>query len=627
MFKESSALPPTGEIANPEGVSRALGARTGKPAASSGESAFWTWLALAASVLWIALLLVQVMSHRGWPGNHDGLAPVSRMAALLGQWQAGHWIPVWSTHQHAGFGSPMPILYHKLHMYLSTAVLAVTGHTKTALVLPVALFMFAGMVGMVFCLRQFLGGRHRMLQWVVAGMLPATNYAVTDWLVRGALAEFAAMMVLPWVFGWCARLMLRGVWDIWIGCALGLLALAHSTLGLFSLVPLSFACVLAAVRWRKQVLGWIRPMAASALLGLLLVAPFALPMAAMAQFNRIERLSLAPIFVPRTNLLDWHAFVWNATWRWGDNQGMTWQIDLALWLMLPVFLVTLFRRRPWPGLAGAMPATDRRVLAAFLLMTLAVMGWLQTPSAFWVYDVVPGAALLQFSWRLLAFLTVAMLVCAGIALAEIADALGARFGKKGIAAALLLATALTLSTAEAKMWWHKLRTDWYAPEWIAGMFAFNDYWAFGEFLPKVDWVTGHGPYDAERQTIEWIDTRPAQACTVAASSRDDMGPEKERKAGHWTVTCAVAQNARLPVFLAPGMTVYLQHPASPHDTWQRVVPGRTCSDPRLSVRVAAGTSTVRVKFPTWASASAAVFRRPPFDFRRDCSTESVRSAR
>ena len=589
----------------------------GEPARRPASS-LWVWLALLAAGVWIALLLVPVMSHRGWPHNHDGLAPVSRMAALLGQWQAGHWIPVWSTHQQGGFGSPMPILYHKLHMYLSTAILAVTGHTKTALVLPIALFMFTGLCGMVFCLRQFLGPRHRTLQLLVAAMLPVTNYATTDWLVRGATAEFAAMMILPWIFGWCARLMLRGVWEIWIGAVLGLLALTHSTLGLFTLLPLTIACVLAAARWGAQMRRWIGPMLVSVVLALLFIAPFVLPMAAMASFNRVERLSIAPIFVPRLNTLAWHEFFWNSNWHWGDAMGMTWQIDLALWVLLPVFLVFVARRRPWAATIDAVPTPNRRILSAFLVATVAVMGWLQTPYAHWVYDVVPGAAFLQFSWRLLAFLTVAMLVCAGIALAEITDALSARFGRRGLAVGLVLALGVTLSTAEAKMWWHDSRYPWYSPQEIAGNFKENEYWAFGEFLPKVDWVTGHSLWEAQRQAMEWMATLPAQPCRVSASPRDVVGPEKERAEGHWTVQCETAQDAMLPLFLAPALVVQYQASGAVGEPWQAIVPGRTCSDPRVRVRLPAGTTTVRVRFPDWGLASSAALRPQPFDFRRDC---------
>ncbi len=569
------------------------------------------------------MILVPVMSHRGWPHNHDGLAPVSRMAALLGQWQAGNWMPVWSTHQQGGFGSPMLVLYHKLHLYLSTAILAVTGHIKTALVLPLALFMLAGMCGMVFCMRQFLGSRHRVLQLLVAAMLPVTNYATTDWLVRGAAAEFAAMMALPWIFGCCARLMLRGVWEIWIGVALGLLALAHSTLGLFTLLPLAIACVLGAMRWGPHIRRWVGPMLISVVLALLFIAPFVLPMAAMASFNRVERLSIPPIFVPRMNTLAWHEFFWNSSWHWGDALGMTWQIDLALWLLLPVFLVFTVRRRPWAADVDAMPAPDRRILAAFLVATIAVMGWLQTPSALWVYDVVPGAAFLQFSWRLLSFLTVAMLVCAGIALAEVADALTARFGQRGLAAGLVLALGVTLSTAEAKMWWHGSRYPWYSPQEIAGNYQENEYWAFGEFLPKVDWVTGHSLWEAQRQAQDWMAALPAQPCRIDASPRDAVGPGRERTVGHWTVHCATAADAMLPVFLAPGMVVHRASETAP-EAWERVVPGRTCGDPRLRIDMPAGTTTLRVAFPNWRLASSAVFHEKPFDFRRDCPAVAER---
>ena len=582
----------------------------------------WNLALLAVAGVWAVLLLVPVLSHRGWPGNHDDVAPVSRMAALLGQWQAGNWIAVWSSNQQGGFGSPMPILYHKLHMYLSTAVLAVTSSIKAALVLPIWLLMVTGFCGMVFCLRQFLVPRHRALQWLGAAMLPATHYATTDWLVRGAMAEFAAMMILPWIFAWCARLLLRGVWEAWIGLALGALALAHTTLGLFCLLPLGIASSLAAWRWRSRLVGWARPAAISVLVGALCVAPFVLPMVAMARFNRVERLNIAPMFVPRTNLLPTREFFWSSNWHWGDAMGMSWQIDLSLWLLLPVFMLSLWmgRNAVAVGVARGLPQVERRWLAVFLIGTVAVMAWLQTPLALWVFDWVPGTRYLQFTWRLLAFLTVALLICAFMALAAISDLLTTRFGLKGWVAGLCLGLVVVFSTAEAKMWWHKPRYPWHAREHLAATLAADEYWAFGEFLPKVDWTTGNDLWAAQRQATEWMGGLPRQACTVRPANQDLQAPKKEHAGGTWEVRCAAAAEVALPVFLAPGMEVRVRADDDRATRWTLATPRRTCSDPRLRLRLPAGGATVQVLFPNWLRSSAAVLAPQAFDYRRDCAT-------
>jgi len=51
----------------------------------------------------------------GWPLNHEHDSFANRTIIFAQHAVAGDVLPVWSTLDNAGFGSPQPALYHKLY--------------------------------------------------------------------------------------------------------------------------------------------------------------------------------------------------------------------------------------------------------------------------------------------------------------------------------------------------------------------------------------------------------------------------------------------------------------------------------------------------------------------------------
>lgn len=568
----------------------------------------WFWLCLLAGCLWSLLMLLPVMAHPGWPSNHDGTAPVMRMAAVLEQWRLGHVLPVWSTSQQFGHGSPLPALYHKTFMYTSAAVLALTGSVKAALVVSTWIWMVVGFCGICFCLRQLLQKRHPWL-WLLGGALfLSSNYAFTDWLVRGAFAEFSAMAVLPWLFAGCLVLLMDGRWPVWIGAVLAVLVLSHSTLGAFALFPLVIAAVVAAWRWRRAAFGWIRPGIASAAVCAVLVAPFVLPMVAMGRFNRIEELVRHPRYTPMTNNLPGEIFFWNQDWIWGNEWTyITVQMDPVLLFLLPVFIglcIARWRNAQW------------RSVGVFLLAVLSAMAWLQTRYAFSFYEYVPGAIYLQFTYRLLAYETVVLTSCACMALgAGIEHARRWRFFSMpgGRTAVGCVAIALLSLTAWPKVGRDSIRYEWMAAQRLHDDLK-SDYLAMGEFFPLVDWPPLDDIQAVLRQTLDHTRSPGLKNCQVLQT---DMAKPQERSRGHWQVGCPAASLVSLGVFAAPGMAVRVR-PAGSQE-WIKAPVVRTCSDPRLQVRLGEGVSEVQVVFPTWWLTVRTLLQKPAFDFRRDCA--------
>ena len=72
------------------------------------------------------------------------------------------------------------------------------------------------------------------------------NYATTDWLTRGAVAEFSATCVLPWLFA-CFAWLRAGRPRLAIGPLMWLLWLAHGAIATFASVLLGPCVAVAAV--------------------------------------------------------------------------------------------------------------------------------------------------------------------------------------------------------------------------------------------------------------------------------------------------------------------------------------------------------------------------------------------
>ncbi|MBB3173090.1 hypothetical protein FHR90_000908 [Endobacter medicaginis] len=221
------------------------------------------WMALA-SVTCAAVLLAPVAIHPGWPSNHNGLLDFTRIPAFLGQWRLGHPLVSWSTAEQWGFGSPAPALYNKSFYYVAAAGLALTGSLKAAMCAALAVFMIVAFLGADRAVREVTGQRDLLAGITAGALVVSCNYATTDWLVRSAVSEFAALSLTPWLFAWCLRLIVRGRWSVWIGPILALVTLGHVIIGLFSLIPLLLAVGLAACLWARA-LRLCRPRADSAI--------------------------------------------------------------------------------------------------------------------------------------------------------------------------------------------------------------------------------------------------------------------------------------------------------------------------------------------------------------------------
>jgi hypothetical protein len=187
-----------------------------------------------------ALILSPVVRRSGWPWNQGTTAPL-----LLVQMYAAHFrhldfLPVWSSTDGDGLGSPVLLYYHRTFFYIAGLIYAVFGGLKPSVVATIAIFLAAGAYGMRCALGVVTNSR--LLCTVGSVGFLFTNYVFTDWLdPRGDLAEFSALMIVPWLLYWCLNLVKHRRVSFVLIPIMILLVNAHSGIALTSLFTLAIA--------------------------------------------------------------------------------------------------------------------------------------------------------------------------------------------------------------------------------------------------------------------------------------------------------------------------------------------------------------------------------------------------
>ena len=340
------------------------------------------------------------------------------------------------------------------------------------------------------------------------------------------------------------------------------------------LFPLMSCLILSVIRWKSVSLSWSCPAAISGIVSALILAPFALPMWHLIDYARVADF-LAPGYNPRTSHLLIYRFLWDDDWHWGGSSwgGFSPQIDLGLLATFACSFPVLLRKRR----SNARTELDRLWLAAFLYITIFMMAFLQTTFAFPLYDLAYPLQYIQFSWRLLSFVSTALVIVTAMMIDRLQV-----FGLSRTAVSI--SVALACSTIANKPWFTGMPRPWFSPEEFA--------------------ASARTPHDTD--PIEYTPQTPAQGYVPAMQSLRDLPGRSygcrvtplgsldwERATSQFSASCDLAGQAALPMFLVRGLQVEANgHPVRAE---------RTCDDPRTLVALPAGTTILMVQFPTWGS--------------------------
>jgi hypothetical protein len=363
------------------------------------------------TLLAIAVTLSIVGRHAGWPDNDEFTSQAFETQIYAAHFRQLDFFPIWSSSDAFGLGTPLPLYYHKVFFAVSGVAFLLLGNVKATLVLSLGLFMLVGVYGM----RAALGviTRRRLLITVGALSFIFTNYAFTDWLVRGDFAEFSAMMIVPWLLWWCLRLVKVGTASFAIIPIMLLLVLAHNLTALSSIIVLLAAlatCLVVGGLSSLQKVG--RRLVISVVAVAVILSPLIL---AEVRFNRYyspaSKATQGPFRASR-NFVAAGDYFWNSGFRWLTDyasrtpsrpNSLAVQIDFAIWipiaLALPILLVVFLRRR------HSFTASTSAPVMVFVFGALAVYMFFQFPVSRPLYKIISPLEILQFPWRMMVFIT------------------------------------------------------------------------------------------------------------------------------------------------------------------------------------------------------------------------------
>ena len=356
----------------------------------------WTTELIFALLVFAAAVLVlsPVLRRSGWPLNAGSTAPL-----LLVQMYASHFrhldfFPVWSSSDAFGMGSPGAALLPPTFFYVAGLLMAWGGlGLKAAVVTTIGLFLFVGAYGMRQALRVVTDSQ--LLCTVGSLGFLFTNYVFTDWLFpRGDLAEFSAVMLVPWLLYWCLVFVKDRRFSYLLIPIMVLLVNTHSAIALTALFALAVALVTFLWHAGSAGLRAVLPRMAISLVAItVLLAPLLIAEVRLGQYYdpQTKNTGLAtrcpsssPVSAP---ILSTAAIAGSAA-----NSHDFVQIDYALWvpIALAVLAVSTYsaRTRRSPAWWSRARRTQAPVLA-FLVGSLVVYLFLQLRLSLFVYRIIP----------------------------------------------------------------------------------------------------------------------------------------------------------------------------------------------------------------------------------------------
>jgi hypothetical protein len=358
-------------------------------------------LAFLPFALWASWSLFAV---RGMPMTHDGFG-LSFVEAYRRAYLAGDFFPLWTSFAEKGHGSQFPILYHRLHAQLFGAAAVFLGSLR-ALKLSIPILLVVGAAGM----RRLCGalGSRPWVGWIGGFLLLSSNYAVSDWFVRGAVAEFTAFMLVPWCLRHVLELFTDSRAPLRLALSFTLLFYAHMTT--FTVFALIAGGLIVGGLLRLRRFGWERlrsGLSSCALVGVIVgcaIVPYALAVKYVYESSGITTIGMRPdagAYSP------WASYFKDPdlSWTRAIVEGSM-SVEIGRWLLLCLGVLLVL-------VPASRRAVRERVGGLALLAVFFV--FLQRKEMAFFFDLVPGASKLQFPSRLLVFTVPIVVTCTAVA--------------------------------------------------------------------------------------------------------------------------------------------------------------------------------------------------------------------
>jgi len=349
------------------------------------------YLSVIVVLLFVSLLITyNLFSSITLPVSHDIIFHVFQADQFDRALKSGATIPRWALNSNNGYGSPNFIFYAPLSYYAISAIHSIGPSLLSSLKVVIWLGFFLSGLTMFTALNKISSSRGSLPCAILYQILP---FHVVDLYCRGTLAELAAFIWFPLIIMYVHDLFqAKGSKTIGIRLSLSYagLILTHLVSGfIFTLVIgayFLFNCIQL-----KDYYTTVRTFF-FLLIGLGLSSFYLIPSIFERQFVQLDYLfKYAQIGTYKDNFLFMSTRI--------DNFNLLLDFIVILYVMIfIVLLVRLWKIKNWQS----------HIHNPFFIYMFPVVFVLMTPLTKPLWDIFPGFATLQFPWRWISMLEVAL---------------------------------------------------------------------------------------------------------------------------------------------------------------------------------------------------------------------------
>lgn len=331
-----------------------------------------------------------------WFDSHESYSYVLRVVEFAAALRQGELYPRWAPDFYGGFGSPFFVFYAPLVFAGSALFAAIAGSAVLGLKLWIALASIASGAGAYVLVKS---ETQRTDAALLAGLVYlACPYRLANIYVRGDIAEYTALAILPWAI-WSYRRIAHalpiedGVWRAALALALhAALVFSHAISGLWGTMLLGAVCLASTYQLvQRRTFRYVGLLWAAFALSLVASSVYTGPALFQKKYVQIA-IAKVGYYEPLNQLLPVSSLV--GTGQFG-----------ILSLVLPTVLLAacaFYLRR---GSAAAIGWSAAAAAYALLSSRYA--------EAFWALKL-PLTSFIQFPWRLHGFAALAAVVALGL---------------------------------------------------------------------------------------------------------------------------------------------------------------------------------------------------------------------
>jgi len=360
------------------------------------QKVFWVVLVLA-----IFLLCHRWFFHSGDWRTHDGVHFI-RLYDLDIILRQGQFPPRWVPHLGKGYGYPLFIFYPPLAYFVGEIFyllgFSITMSNKISFVMA----GLTGTTGMFFLVKHFLHYRAAVFASFLWLLLP---YRAVDLYVRGSLAEYWGMNILPFLFYFLFIFLKKRTWPHFFWLVLGwfLLLITHNITALLASILIVF-CFLVYFFFAKskKLIPYLWQIIAVGTMAVSLAAFFIIPALLEQRFVKIGGMRDNYFFF-QNHFPSIRQLLFSSFWGYGGSNfftvdGMAFQIGYLQWIIpLLAFIWLLYRFYKKRSLQ-----LKEKWFFLFFLFFLGFL-FLDHQRSIFFWKLLPFLPLIQFPWRLLIF--------------------------------------------------------------------------------------------------------------------------------------------------------------------------------------------------------------------------------